>query len=320
MDSYHAPAGYREALTSAAFFVIQDGGRIRLVGPDSQEFLNRLVSNEVMALPPGQGVYATMLDPNGRMIADLWAWVLSPDNILVETAASAKDNLLAALDKYLIMEDVELRDESDALALVSVQGPEAQAAAAKALATEIPALEPGAVWESPAGSVDALAAARDRTGQGGVDVYVPAARQPDLLRALGDAGAAEGSADALETLRVEAGIPKWGADLSETVIPLEANLAGVAISFTTGCYPGQEIIARIHSRGKPARHLAGLAFPDGPPPAGTQIQRDGKPVGTITSAVVSPRFGGLALGYLKKENDAPGTEIEAGGMAGTVKG
>jgi glycine cleavage system aminomethyltransferase T len=170
MDTYEAPAGYREAVESAAFFPITDGARLRLIGPDGQDFLNRLVSNEVKALPPGHGVYATMLDPNGRMIADLWAWVLAPDNILVETAASAKEALMAALDKYLIMDDVEIRDDSEALALVSVQGPRAQGVAAKALGADIPTLEDGAVWESPAGSEDVLVAARDRTGQGGVDV------------------------------------------------------------------------------------------------------------------------------------------------------
>lgn len=318
METYDAPAGYEAARTSAAFFPIEDGARFRLIGPDARDFLNRLVSNEVKALPPGHGVYATMLLPNGRMIADLWAWVLSPDNILAETAASAHDALMSALDQYLIMEDVEIRDEAGALALVSVQGPDARSMAAKALAADVPALEPGAVWESPAGSSDAVVAARDRSGQGGVDVYIPSARMPDLLDALASAGAVAGGADALETLRIEAGIPKWGAELSESVIPLEANLAGVAVSFTTGCYPGQEIIARIHSRGKPARHLVRLAFPDGPPPPGAELRREGKAVGTITSAAVSPRFGGMALGYVRKENDAPGTEVEAGGIHGTV--
>jgi len=319
MDSYTAPAGYEEARASAAFFPITDGGRFRLIGPDGQDFLNRMVSNEVKALPPGHGVYATMLDVNGRMIADLWAWVLDADNILVETAASAKSALMEALDKYLIMEEVEIRDASDTLGLISVQGPGAPEAVAKALGTDVPALAPGTVWESAAGSEDVIVAARDRTGRVGLDVYVPADRVPDVRKALSEAGAAEGSADALETLRVEAGIPKWGAELSETVIPLEANLGGVAISFTTGCYPGQEIIARIHSRGKPARHLVSLSFPDGPPPPGTELRRDGKAVGVVTSAVVSPRLGGLALGYLKKENDEPGTEVEGGGVNGVVK-
>jgi folate-binding protein YgfZ len=318
MSTTHAPAGYEEALSSAAFFPITDGGRFRLVGADSQDFLNRMVTNEVKALPPGRGVYAAMLDIKGRMIADLWAWVLDADNILVETAASAQPALMAALDKYLIMEKVEIRDASAALALVSLQGPSARQAAASALNADIPTLAPGDVWESTAGSEDVIVAARRRTGLDGVDVYVPADQGAAFQSALEKGGVARGGDDALEILRVEAGIPKWGAELSESVIPLEANLGGVAISFSTGCYPGQEIIARIHSRGKPARHLAAIRFPDGPPPPGTELERDGKPVGVVTSAVVSPRFGGLALGYLRKENGEPGSAVSAGGMDGIV--
>jgi folate-binding protein YgfZ len=318
MPNVFAPAGYEEALSSAAFFPVTDGGRFRLVGADSQDFLNRMVTNEVKALPPGHGVYAAMLDIKGRMIADLWAWVLDADNILVETAAAAQPALMAALDKYLIMEKVEIRDVVQGLALVTLQGPSALQAAARALEADIPALGPGDVWESTAGSEDVIVAARRRTDLDGVDVYVPMARAAAFESALAKGSVARGGAEALEILRVEAGIPKWGAELSETVIPLEANLGGVAISFSTGCYPGQEIIARIHSRGKPARHLAALRFLDGPPPPGTELERDGKPVGVITSAVVSPRFGGLALGYLRKENGEPGSVVSAGGMNGAV--
>jgi folate-binding protein YgfZ len=313
-----APAGYEEARSSAAFFPVTDGARLRLVGPDSQDFLNRLVSNEVKALPPGHGVYATMLDINGRMLADLWAWVLDTDNVLVETAAAAKPALMAALDKYLIMEQVEIHDASDTLALLTIQGPRALAAAAKALGADLPALEPNGVWESAAGAEEAIVAVRDRSGHGGVDIYVAADRLTGVERALETEGVIRGTTDALEILRVEAGIPRWGAELTDTVIPLEANLGGVAVSFTTGCYPGQEIIARIHSRGKPARSLAGLRFPDGPPPAGTDLVQDGKTVGKVTSAVVSPRLGGLALGYLRKETGEPGTAVSGGGMNGAV--
>lgn len=313
-----APAGYEAARSSAAFFPIQDGGRFRMIGSEAQEFLHRMVTNDIRSLTPGHGAYAAMLDISGRMIADLWAWLLDTDSILVETSAAAHESLMAALDKFLIMEDVEMENASQRLALVSVQGPRALDMAAAALGRPIPALSSGDVWETTGDAETLTVAARDRTGQGGVDVYVATERRDWLINALRRAGVEEGAPETLDTLGLEAGIALWGTELNASVIPLEANLEGVALSFTKGCYPGQEIIARIHSRGKPAKHLVGIRFTAEPPPPGTPVERAGQAVGTVTRSGVSPTLGALAMAYLKKESGEPGLDVVSGGTPGVT--
>ncbi len=314
-----AHAGYEAARSAAAFFPVSDGGRFRMLGPDAQDFLHRMVTNDIKSLTPGQGVYATILDINGRMTADLFAWLLDLDNILIETAASAQNILMATLDKYIIMEQVELEEARTTLALVTVQGPKAHELVEEAVNAPIPMLEPGEAWESGPDALNMVVGMRDRSGMGGVDIYVPADRQGWLQDALRVGGVPEGDPDTLETLRIEAGIPKWGHELDETVIPLEANLEGSGVSFTKGCYPGQEIIARIHSRGAPARHLAGIRFSDGSPSPGAEVLSGDQPIGKVTSAALSPSLGGLALAYLKKGAGDPGDAVTAGGLSGTVE-
>ena len=316
MTQQPGPAGYEAVRTRAAFHQPK-GGRFRLMGPEAKEYLHRMVTNDIHSLTPGQGVYACMLEIDGRMIADLWAWIVSDEEVLVETSAAACDALMAALDKYLIMEEVEIQDARGDEALVTVQGPSAHDTLANALAMDLPPLEHGSMWQTSDGGTGLIVAARDRTGHGGLDVYMPAGAD-SLLGALRETGVPEALVETMEILRVEAGLPAWGSELTNHTIPLEANLEGVAVSFTKGCYPGQEIIARIHSRGKPAKHLVGIRFQGGPPPAGTQVHSGEAAVGTITSAASSPIFGPIALAYLKKEHGEPGVHVTAGGYPGVT--
>jgi len=323
MTSAGAPAdfkaaGYEAARSTAAFFRVEDGGRFRMHGPDAQDFMNRMVTNDIRSLAPGRGAYAALLDINGRMMADLTVWVIDPEQLLVETAADVQDTLMATLDRYIIMERIELEDARRDLARVTVLGPEAVSRAAEAMGAGSTALAPGEAWLSPEDPGSLILAARTNPALPGADLYVPAGEVESLCGALRAAGVEEGGPEAMEVLRIEAGIPKWGAELDTTVIPLEANLEGVGLSFTKGCYPGQEIIARIHSRGRPARHLAGIRFPDGAPAPGDEVLSGDQPVGRVTSAAVSPALGGLALAYLKKETAEPGAAVTAGGLAGVV--
>lgn len=314
----HSPTqdGYESIRTTAAFHQ-PEGGRFRLMGPESQEYLHRMVTNDIRALTPGQGTYACLLEIDGRMIADLWAWIVSDEEVLVETASPACDALMAALDKYLIMEEVEIQDARGDEALVTVQGPGAHDALANALAMDLPPLDQGTLWQTSDDGTGLIVAARDRTGHGGLDVYVPGG-STRLVQALRETGVPEASADTMEVLRIEAGMPAWGWELTAHTIPLEANLEGVAVSFTKGCYPGQEIIARIHSRGKPARRLVGIRFQDGAPSAGSQVRSGEAIVGAITSAALSPVYGPIALAYLKKEHGEPASHVTADGHSGVT--
>jgi folate-binding protein YgfZ len=310
--------GYAAARERAAWFAVENGGRFRVLGPDAQDYLHRMLTNDIRALTPGHGAYACMLDINGRMIADLWVWLLDSDNMLVETALTAQDPLMAALDRYIIMEQVELEDARNALSLITVQGPEAAALVRAALKGEAPEIAFGEAWESTAGSADLILAASRRSALPGVDVYAPPEHMDSILAALAGAGITAGAPEALETLRIEAGIPKWGVEMNDATIPLDANLEGVAVSFSKGCYPGQEIIARIHSRSKPARHLMGLRLDGPPPPKGAQVSAGGAAIGTVAGSALSPAFGAIALAYMKKDHDDPGTAVTVDGSPGIV--
>ncbi|HEY3413823.1 MAG TPA: glycine cleavage T C-terminal barrel domain-containing protein [Armatimonadota bacterium] len=314
MTQHRVPSGY-EAIRTGAAFHQPEGGRFRLMGPEAKEYLHRMVTNDIRSLAPGQGTYACLLEIDGRMIADLWAWVVSEEEVLVETAAPACDALMATLDKYLIMEEVEIQDARGDEALVTVQGPTAHQALANALAIDLPPLERGSLWQTSDDGAGLIAAARDRTGHGGLDVYMPGGADR-LIEALRETGVPEASAEAMDVLRIEAGLAAWGAELTNATIPLEANLEGAAVSFTKGCYPGQEIIARIHSRGKPARRLVGIRFQDGPPPAGCPVHAGDAAIGAITSSAESPAFGPIAMAYLKKEHGEPGVSVTAGEHSG----
>lgn len=312
MSLSESPQGYSEARTSAAWFE-PEAGWFFLRGPESQDFLHRMVTNDVKSLAPGEGVYALMLDINGRMTADLHALILDPERILIEAHASTTDTLIQTLDRYIIMEQVELEDARHTLSMLSLQGPEAHRILSNALDLANLPSGPDRILLS---KHDWIIAARDRSGQGGFDIYCAPEQRDACAASLESSGASHGSAEALDVLRLEAGIPMWGAELTEAVIPLEANLEGIALSFTKGCYPGQEIIARIHSRGRPAKHLAGIRFEGPPPIPGSPVEDEGETIGSITSAVHSPTLGGIALAYLRKESGVPGTRVVSGGVPG----
>jgi folate-binding protein YgfZ len=308
--------GYDDVLTNAAFAPVLDGARVLVTGPDARDFLHRMTTNDILGLGTGKGARAALLDINGRMLADLHAWVLDEETVLVETDAQACDTLIGTLEKYIIMERVEVEDARDSLGLVTVQGVEAFEPVLEALLEDMPPLEPFAVWKHGDGADAVIVCARDRTGHGGYDLYASPERAAALPQALGPAGATVLSEAALEALRIEAGIAKWGRELTEGTIPLEANLEGVSVSFTKGCYPGQEIIARIHSLGKPARRLLGIRFEGEEVPSSCVVERDGAEAGAVTSAVLSPRFGPIAMAYLKKDYAEPGVAVRCGGVQG----
>lgn len=310
--------GYDDVLNNAAFSPIRDGGRICVTGPDARDFLHRMTTNDILGLGTRRGARAALLDINGRMLADLHAWVLDEETVLVETDAQTCDTLIATLEKYIIMEQVEVEDARGRLGLITVQGVEAFEPVLEAILEDIPPLEPFSVWKHGEGEDAVLVCARDRTGHGGYDLYASPERVAALPQSLGPAGAAVLSDEALETLRIEAGIAKWGRELTEGTVPLEANLEGVSVSFSKGCYPGQEIIARIHSLGKPARRLLGIRFDGDAPPSAQVVECDGTAAGVVTSAALSPRFGPIAMAYLRKDHAEPGLTVRCGGMRGTT--
>lgn len=290
-------------------------GKMRITGRDRRTWLHGQVTQDVNGLPEWQGAYATVLNPQGHMVSDMRIFAL-PDALLVDVPAGTQAPMPEYLDRYLIMERAEIEDLTDEWALLSLQGPQSARAAGSVLGDSVTRLP---AWGIAAASFDDETVYVTRSGhcgEDGFDVLVPARCAAGLWGALCQDRRAFAvhsvGWEALNVRRVEAGIPWWGAELDPSIVPLEARLER-AIHFRKGCYVGQEIIARIEARGHVNNLLAGF-FIEGEalPPAGAQIQKDGKKVGRITTALGSLRLQRpVALGYLRRELQEPGTRVQA---------
>jgi folate-binding protein YgfZ len=288
-------------------------GKIEATGRDRVGFLQGMLTSDVKALAPGQGARAAFLDVHGKVLSLLVVHALA-DGLILEMDRALVAPTLAGLDRYLISERVELEDVSDAHGLLSVVGPAARAVVEKLAGQPVPDL---ALWHHARLEVEGEAVRvvrNDELGEEGYDLWLrPEALAPWWERATA-AGARPVGQAAWEVCRVEAGTVRHGADVTASTLIMEAGIDEV-YSLTKGCYIGQEVVARVTYRGRVNRKLAGFAFPDVRLPApGAPVQVDGKDVGRITSAVVSPALGrGIALGYLRREHWEPGTRVEVAG-------
>lgn len=265
-------------------------GLLRVVGGERLEWLQGMVSNDVVALGVGSACEATVLSPKGAMVA-LVRVLRRESEVLLELPASECARVLEHLNRLLISEDAELSAAPE-LAVLGVIGPSAPAAPAAALG-----VLPGPLPHE-------------------LDFVVPRAELLALDAALGPAPTL--STATLEVLRVEAGVPEWGAELKESTIPLEANLER-AINYKKGCYVGQEVIARGTFRGQMNKRLVGVRLGAVHAPVGTELFKGEKKVGALTS-VVRAASGGevLALAYVHRDALTPGTELLAAGQPAVV--
>jgi len=284
------------ALCEGAGALRLDRGRLVVRGADRVSWLHNVTTQDIKRLAPGrEGCFATMVTRIGKLVATLQARVLA-DEIRIDTDRPGE--LRAAMEKLIVIEDVQLEEVTAKTSLWGVYGP---------LARErlgLPDLPPwgmhGDALRVPVYGVD------------GYEIWLPAGAKPDL-------NAAPVSPEALDVLRIEACHPKWGAELDETIIPVEANLEAIAVSYSKGCYVGQEIIQRIKTYSQAKQQLRRLrALGSGLPVPGDKILRDGATVGRVTSAVRSPRMGPIALGYLEREHAAAGTRVVAGTVEAVV--
>ena len=276
-------------------------GKLLLTGGEAAEYLQGQVTNDVEALTPGQGCYAALLTHKGKVVADMRI-LRGPDWLLIDTEPHALPALARNVDMYSIGRDVQLRDVTGDRAILSLVGPGARAA----LDAEPPD-EENAWVEGQHG----IYVATDL----GVDVICEAGDADAVRSALGvDAVGPE----AAELVRIESGRPRHGIDFDAETIPQEAGLNERAVSFTKGCYVGQETVARLHYKGKPNRHLRGLKLSE-PGHTGDPIKAGDREVGRLGSTAVSPRHGPIALALVRREA-APGAEVEVGeaGARGVV--
>ena len=314
---------YRAARAHGAIVNRSDRALIGLEGPDRVSFLHSLLSNDIEHLAPGTGCYATYLTQQGRMIADMRVLNAGHD-ILLDVPRATQSTLLARFDRSLFSEDVRLANRSNVWTSFGVHGPGAAsllsgalAAGAKTAHDSAPA-EPMAAWREYQNREYVLNGTRmivirdDELGVPGYDLWLDAAHASSFRASLLTSGAPEMNDETIETLRVEAGRPRWGVDMNEDTIPLEAGIEHRAISFDKGCYVGQEVIVRILHRGhgRVARRLVGLtASADSNLARGDVIQSDSRDVGHVTSAALSPDIGRIALGYVQRDFVAPGTRV-----------
>src|SRR5262245_25448145 len=319
-----APA-YDAARHRAAFLDRSDRARVVVSGADRASYLQGLLTNDIVALKAGEGCYAAYLTPQGRLIADLDVYELG-DVILLTMDRAVKERVLTKLDQFIFSEDVQLGDVTDTFAQIAVVGPDAAAAVAKVLGGPsadalIGLPEHGnlrTAWNGDPVIVTRIA----DVGEPGYDVFVDRRKADAFISAIASAGAAALDEQTAETIRIEAGVPRFTRDMDEETIPLEAGIESRAISFSKGCYVGQEVIVRVLHRGhgRVARKLVGLIVAAGQPPVVGAVVRSGdREIGSITSSTWSPALQKpIALGYVHRDFVMPGTTVIVGGAPAEV--
>jgi aminomethyltransferase len=312
-------AAYAAAYAGAATYNGGACGRIWMRDRDAAALLHRLSTNQIEQLAPGQGTRTVLATPIGRII-DLLTVHRAEDGLLLVTSPGNGPAILRHLRKNIFFNDkVKLEDASASLGQLIVYGPRA-VELLEGLGLPAAGLTPYGMTPAQWRSWPAYVAGWLPLGGDGLAVYAPPEALADLAAALADAGAAALDQDTFDVLRVEAGHGAFGRELSQEYIPLETDLWD-AISFSKGCYVGQEIIARMESRGRLAKQLRGLRLPAGLPaglPLPTKLAAGGKETGDLTSVVDSPRHGLIGLAYVRSAYAEPGVMLEVAGAAAEV--
>lgn len=309
---------YRAARERAALFTLGGSSIIELTGPERLQWLNTLVTNKVDDLAPGRSVRAFLLSPTkGRVLADFLVCEAG-DRTWIECVGDCGPTVLELFNKYWLGREVAFEKPTEPMRVLSLQGPLA-AAMLTGVVNDVPPAEEGAHEETTVAGHSARALRWSDTGMPGYHLWVAEEVAGAAEAALVAAGAVVGDETTWTVLQIEGGIAAFGRELDADVIPLEAPTEN-AIHHGKGCYPGQEVIARLWARGRPARQLRGLRFDTGPaPPAGTTLDAPDKPdAATVTAAGDSPDFGPIGLAYVHRDHCAAGTRLSRGVISAEV--
>jgi len=310
---------YRIIADGAGWIERTDRGRLRFDGADRIAFLHALLTNDIAALTSGGGTYALYLTPQGRMIADLHVYV-RPDHVIADVPAAVAANLAGALDAAIFTEDVRVTDVSGVLRQISVLGGQAASVLSGLAATPETALERLPAWSQIAFDHGFVARADDFL-DASWDVLADEAGVREAIAAFERAGAVPVSSAVADAMRIEAGRPRFGIDMTEETIPLEVGLLDRAISQTKGCYVGQEVIIRVLHRGagRVAKRLVRLTA-ESAVEKDARILVDGRDVGRVTSTAWSPRANSpIALGYVARDAAEPGREVVVSGAGQSTR-
>jgi folate-binding protein YgfZ len=306
---------YSALHNGALFFDRSDRARTRISGPKAAELLTGMVTNDVSALVVGEGQYAAALTPKGKIVADLRIFALE-DSILVDTSAAAASGWKDMVRKYVNPRIAPYHDVTSELSDLGVFGRSSRSILSRVMGiddSDLTALPPYGSIARMFGDVKAIVARVPEMDIDGFEIFLPSEAADSFKAAMAAAGVAVGSRDTWEIARIESGRPQWGADMDDSTLPQEANLDELgAISYTKGCYIGQETVARVHFRGHVNRTLRRLRFVTRPAPlkGAELVDETGKVIGDLRSVALSPRYGGVALGMVRREVQ-PGTTLQA---------
>ncbi len=306
---------YSALHNGALYFDRSDRMRMRISGQKAAELVTGMVTNDVSALVPGEGQYAAALTPKGKIVADLRIFALE-DSLLIDTSAAAATGWKEMVRKYINPRLAPYHDLTSELSDFGVFGRSARSVVSRVMDVDdkdLAALPPYGHISRPFGNVTVILARVPEMDLEGFDILIPSEAVGLLKGGFQSAGIAPGGKDTWEIARIESGRPQWGTDMDDSTLPQEANFDELgAISYTKGCYIGQETVARVHFRGHVNRFLRRIRFVTRPaPPKGAElVDETGKVIGDIRSAALSPRFGGVALGMVRREIP-PGTTLQA---------
>lgn len=293
-------AQYRQLREECGLYERSGRGILALSGAGAGEYLQGQLSNDITALAPGQGLYAALLDRKGHLQADMRVARVAEEEFLIDTEPEGRAAALRHLQMFKVGHEVELADLSAERVIISLIGPRS---------AELAAAPPLPEYACASISIAATELLALGTREG-IDLIAAATDAERVREALLGAGAAPVGAEALEILRIEAGIPRFGAEMGTETMPAEAGIIERAISFTKGCYIGQETVARLHYKGRPNRHLAGLLL-SAPCPSGAALHLGEKEVGRLGGSCVSPARGAIGLAICRREAEA-GDQLNVG--------
>ena len=310
---WRIPASYGDAVAehltcreSAVVIDLSHRGNLCFSGPDTEEFLHRMLSNRVQELGPGEGAYNTFLTRQGKFISDMYLYKFE-SSVVASVAPGMAETLAEEIDRFIIMDQVEVTDETETSFCIGLFGPDSAE-----IITKAGMGAPSTEEHGHTNSGDMMIARELWTGEDGYLLLGPRDEAESAWRALSDTGVKSAGIAALDSLTLEAGVPLFGKDMTAAVNPMQAGLEEKAIDFEKGCYIGQEVIAKIKYLGQVNRGLVGLKISgETTPGAGADVYSDEKNIGSITRSAYCPTTNAiLAFSYLPRTQMEPGTHVK----------
>ena len=308
-------AEYRAVREAVGLADLSHRGKARVTGDDRVKWLQSVISNDILPLQPGQGCYSSFLSHKGKMLTYFRVY-LQTDAIMLEDVGEIGDATYTALRKFLLYgTKAKMENCAESWGLLLVSGPKAGVVVNAAFGTDVDDLTPINFIQATIGGQNTLVIRTEETGEQDIELLIPADGLVAAWERLMEAGKSHGikpfGSQSREALRMEAGIPKAGQDLNEEIVPPEANLEGKAFSLTKGCYPGQEVVARMDTYGSVRRHLVGLVVKGSAvPPKGARLFSGDREVGWVSSATFSPQLKApIAFGFPLRDFGTAGSQL-----------